>query len=256
MTQFLNVYALPRFVEPEQLAGGIVVVIDVLRASTTIMHALQAGAAEVIPCREVDEALAVARQMASRSVLLGGERGGAPIAGFHLGNSPSEYTAARVAGKSIVFTTTNGTAALVHARQAQRILVGAFVNASAVTHELVGSSQIHLLCAGTNGEVSQDDVLLAGMLAERVRRQAGEGCKENAEAVAARKTWLRTFTLPQALGAEPLEPQRLADELATSLGGAHLVQIGLEADIRAAAQIDLFTGVAQFDAKRSRIRLA
>ena len=256
MAPLLNVYTLPRFVEPEQLAGGTVVVIDVLRASTTIVHALQAGAAEIIPCREVDEALTAAGQMPSDSVLLGGERGGEPIDGFHLGNSPSEYTAARVGGKSIVFTTTNGTAALVHARCAQRILVGAFVNATAVTNELVGSSQIHLLCAGTNGEVSQDDVLLAGMLAERVRRRAGAGYKENAQAVAARKTWLRTFTVSQALGAEPLVPRRLAAELAASLGGENLTRIGLEADILAAAQIDLFTGVAEFDAKRSRIRLA
>src|SRR3989339_400165 len=144
------------------LAGATVVVIDVLRASTTIIHALNAGAAEIIPCGEVEQARALAADFPREEVVLGGERGGLPIDGFDLGNSPSEYTPDRVAGRTIVFTTTNGTRAMMRCRKAGRVLIGAFVNASAVAEQLVGCERISLLCAGTEGEYSRDDILMAG----------------------------------------------------------------------------------------------
>jgi len=256
MTPSLNVYALPKLVEPEDLAGGTVVVIDVLRASTSIIYALEAGAAQVIPCREVDQARALAKKFPAGDVLLGGERGGLPINGFDLGNSPGEYSADRVAGKTIILTTTNGTRAIEHARRADRILIGAFVNASAIVGELVEQEHIRLLCAGTGGEISRDDVLLAGMLAERVQRLGGLVHEQNAQAITARETWLNAFALPKALGAEPLEPDRLAAELRNSRGGRNLSAIALQADILSAARIDLFTGVAEFDPENARIRLA
>src|SRR3990167_11479727 len=107
MTQELNVYALPTLLAPEELAGWTAVVIDVLRASTTILYALEAGAAEVIPCLEIEDALKIAGSMPRSQVVLGGERGGLPIDGFDLGNSPLEYDPSAVSGKTIVFTTTN-----------------------------------------------------------------------------------------------------------------------------------------------------
>ena len=118
MTKTLNVHALPKLVEPKDLADGTVVVIDVLRASTTIIAALEAGAVEVIPCLEIDDARRVAAQFPAEEVILGGERQGLPIEGFDLGNSPEDYTPYAVAGKTLVFTTTNGTRAMIHARQA------------------------------------------------------------------------------------------------------------------------------------------
>ncbi len=110
-------------------AGGIAVVIDVLRASTTIATALAHGAVAVRAVPTVDEARRVALAGAA---LLGGERGGLPIAGFDLGNSPREYTPERVAGRKLVITTTNGTAALAACGAAREIVVGAIVNRSAV----------------------------------------------------------------------------------------------------------------------------
>ena len=110
MPSAVNVHLLPSLIAPEALAGSTVVVIDVLRATTTIVHAMAAQAHEIIPCLEVDEA----RRMAGRlkcDTVLGGERGGEPIDGFDLGNSPAEYSAHAVADKTIVFTTTNGTRA-------------------------------------------------------------------------------------------------------------------------------------------------
>ncbi|HYW81106.1 MAG TPA: 2-phosphosulfolactate phosphatase, partial [Thermoguttaceae bacterium] len=116
MTPTLNVYALPRLVDPEKLAGGTAVVIDVLRASTTIVHALESGAREIIPCSDVGEARAIASQLSAGEFVLGGEREGLPIDGFDLGNSPSEYLPHRVEDKAVVFTTTNGTRAISQVR--------------------------------------------------------------------------------------------------------------------------------------------
>src|SRR4051812_42560200 len=107
----IDVYLLPALVEPEALSGSTVVVIDVLRATTTIVHALAAQAVEVAPFRDVEDARRLANDLGNKAVL-GGERGGVPIPGFDLGNSPAEYTSERVAGKTVIFTTTNGTRAL------------------------------------------------------------------------------------------------------------------------------------------------
>jgi len=255
MAHVLNAYALPASVRPRKLAGGTVVVIDVLRASTTIVHALEAGATEVIPCQKVNEARAVAARLPCGGVILGGERRGLPIKGFDLGNSPEEYVPCRVEGKTVVFTTTNGTRAILRARQAQRVLIGAFVNASAVLNQLLGQEQIHLLCAGTRGLPSRDDLLLAGMLVDRILQQADPSYQPNAQAVAARETWLQAFAPPGDLGAEPLAPQRLAEQLRNSAGGRNLIAIGLDGDILAAAQIDCFRSVPEMDPEKTRIRL-
>ena len=255
MKPILNVYALPRLVDPEQLVGGTAVIIDVLRASTTIVHALQSGAKEIIPCEEIDEARAVAAQLSDGAVVVGGERDGLPIDGFDLGNSPGEYLPHVVEGKTLVFTTTNGTRAMACARTAERILIGAFVNVSAIFKELIDQQQIHLVCAGTKGQISQDDVLLAGMLVERIQREGGLLYEQNAQAITAREAWLHSFALPRALGAEPLEPERLAGELRKSAGGRRLTELGMDQDILAAARIDQFQSVPELDPEKLRIRL-
>ena len=255
MTSQINVYALPKFVDPEELAAGTVVVIDVLRAATTIIYALQAGATAVVPCREIDEARSIAAGFTFDKKILGGERGGLPITGFDLGNSPEQYTPDRVQGKTIIFTTTNGTQALLHAKKAKQILLGAFVNASAVAKKLIGQESVHLLCAGTEGQPSEDDILFAGMLAEKIQRQGGKQCQLNDQAIAARDLWLHTLEITQASVAEPPKPESLATILQKSLGGKNLVELGLEADILAAAQIDRFNIIPQFNPTTSRIQL-
>src|SRR5947207_1436090 len=88
----VQVHLLPGLAPPGRLAGGLAVVIDVLRATTTIIHALAAGCVAVRPCLEIEEARTLAAELKGK-VLLGGERGGAPIPGFDVGNSPAEYTA-------------------------------------------------------------------------------------------------------------------------------------------------------------------
>ncbi len=250
----LNVYGLPSVVAPQEMRGGTAVVIDVLRASTTIVYALEAGAKEVVPCIDVEEARQVAGQFDPSEVVLGGERNGIRIDGFDLGNSPTEYTPDSVGGRTLVYTTTNGTRAMNVCRQADRVLVAAFVNALAVCRRLAEDDQIHLICAGTNGEFSRDDVLLAGLLVERLDRQSASRYQLNVQALTARENWTSSFALPYTLGAEPLAPEALAVQLRQSAGGRHLVEIGLDADILTAAELDCSSIVPELDPETFRIR--
>jgi 2-phosphosulfolactate phosphatase len=185
---------------------------------------------------------------------LGGEREGLPIDGFDLGNSPAEYTSERVAGKTVIFTTTNGTRAMWRCGQADRVLLGAFVNAKAIFEQLVGVGQIHLLCAGTRGEFGRDDILLAGLLVDRLQRAGGIRYQLNVQALTARENWTSSFTIPHSLGAEPLDPELLAKELRKSPAGRNVTAIGREEDILTASRIDRFDIVPELDTKSFRIR--
>jgi 2-phosphosulfolactate phosphatase len=224
-------------------AGGIAVVIDVLRASTTMITALAHGAARVVPVADVDEARRLAAE-AGPAALLGGERGGVRIPGFDLGNSPLEYVASRVAGRTIVITTTNGTAALAAARGAREILIGAIINRAAVAaalRRLAGEGeQVHLVCAGTDGCVSAEDVLAAGAILDA----AGADRAGDVLDAAARDA-LAAFRRVAAGGDVPAA---LVAEFRRSPGGANLVALGMEADLPAAAAIDTLPLVPRFDA--------
>lgn len=253
VTAILNAYALPSLVEPSEMASDTVVVIDVLRASTTMIYALEAGATAVIPCLEVGDALREAKRRQRDHILLGGERDGLPIEGFDLGNTPTDYTAERVEGRDVIFTTTNGTRALHHCRQADQVIVAAFANASAVVERLLGHQRIHILCAGTRGQYSRDDVLCAGLLVERLQRLSGGRYTLNVQAITARENWTSAFALPYAIGAEPLPTETLAQQLRESLGGRNLGEIGLDADVVTAARIDVSRIVPTLDQETFRV---
>jgi 2-phosphosulfolactate phosphatase len=223
-----------------------VVVIDVLRATTVITHALAAGARAVIPCLEVDDALRTAAKLPVGQAVLGGEREGLKIDGFDLGNSPDEFTPASVGGKTLVFTTTNGTRAMAQARLARRVLIGAFVNGSAIVNALAGESHVRLLCAGTRGEVTREDVLFAGFVADAVleRRAPAEPPPEiNDQLLIARDCW-RAFLAEQPGGGLA---GGLAATLRSTQGGRNLSKIGLERDIDVAAHIDRFAITPRLD---------
>src|SRR5579863_786881 len=166
MPRQILVHLFPGAFEPDELRGGAAVVIDVLRATSTIVHALAAGATSVVPCGEIEEARRIAAQCPVGTYLLGGERGGRKIKGFDLGNSPSEYVRTVVSGKKVIFTTTNGTQALIRAKEARRVLVGAMSNLGAVVEHLANESgPVHLVCSGTERRVTLEDVLCAGAIA-------------------------------------------------------------------------------------------
>ena len=132
--QTVKIYPLPTEIEPGDLAGGLAVVIDVLRASTTIITALANGAARVMPCGDIETVARLAKEDKTGNMLTGGERRGVKIEGFDLDNSPASYSRERVAGKTIAFTTTNGTAALMRTNEAARVFIGALVNRGAIAH--------------------------------------------------------------------------------------------------------------------------
>ncbi len=148
---------------PEVLLNRSSVVIDVLRATTTIVQALSAGARAVVPVQSPEEA--VYRAQPFHDALLGGERDALRIEGFDLGNSPEEYSADRVRGKTVFLTTTNGTRALHAARTAAPVWVGALVNASAAARRLIACQQdAVILCSGTNDQFSLEDTVCAGAI--------------------------------------------------------------------------------------------
>jgi 2-phosphosulfolactate phosphatase len=151
------------------LAGVTAVVLDVVRASTTIVAALAGGARAVIPVGTPEEARALGRDGDVGPVLLGGERGGAPPPGFDHGNSPAEYHPDRVRGRTVVFTTTNGTRALLALEGAGRVAVGGFVNAAAVTRWVAAEpGDVLLVCAGERGRFCMEDAVCAGLLVSRL----------------------------------------------------------------------------------------
>ena len=241
----LDVYLLPDLVESAALAGEMVVVIDVLRATTTIIHALAAGAKEVVPCLEVEDARRIAAGL-SGGAILGGERGGVPIPGFDLGNSPAEYTRERVGGKTVVFTTTNGTRAMQRCKLASRVLLGAFVNFSAGCRELAGHDQLALVCAGTDGQVTREDTLLAGAIVDDLTRS--RKLQLNDQALLAADAWQTAVRL--------MTDRPLGMMLRESRGGRNLIDTGQENDIDLAAQIDRFDVVPELDLQTWRVRVA
>jgi 2-phosphosulfolactate phosphatase len=240
----IHVHFLPELTTPAALEDSVAVVIDVLRATTTIVHALAAGATEVIPCLEVDEARQIAARLGQDAVL-GGERGGVRIAGFHLGNSPDEYTPRSVGGKTVVFTTTNGTRAMRICGRARRVLIGAFVNLSAVCRELAKEAVLHLVCAGTQHEITREDVLLAGAIVEELSKSGGaKGLNDQAEI--ALGAWRSAATRLS-------EGENLANLLRVSRGGRNLVEVGHGADIELAARVDRLDFAPQLDVAAWRI---
>ena len=151
------------------LIGVTAIVLDVVRASTTIVTALAGGARAVIPVATPDEARAIGRQVEAGQVLVGGERGGAPPPGFDCGNSPVEYTPERVRGRRVAFTTTNGTRALLALEGARRIAVAGFVNATAAARWAAGESgDVLLVCSGERGRFCLEDAVCAGLLVSRL----------------------------------------------------------------------------------------
>jgi 2-phosphosulfolactate phosphatase len=189
------------------LAGVTAIVVDVVRASTTIVAALAGGARAVIPVATPDEARALGRDPDGSPVLIGGERGGAPPPGFNHGNSPAEYTAERVQGRTVVFTTTNGTRALLAVDGARRIAVGGFVNAAAVVRwATTEPGDVLLVCAGERGRFCLEDAVCAGLLASRL---ATAGGSLTDAARAARVLWERYATDLDAMLADATWAQAL-----------------------------------------------
>ncbi len=207
------VEVLPREID----TSGLVVLVDILRATSTIVAALASGAEVVRAVATVEEALS----WRQRGYLVAGERGGLPPEGFDLGNSPLE--AQRLAkGRALVLTTTNGTQAVGKIRSASKVVAGAFLNLSAVIQMARGFNEVVVLCAGTEGRFSREDFLFASLLVQELSDyQAGD------DATLVARGW--------AAGIGHLE-----EALRRSHHAQRLIKLGLEADVVFCARRDLF----------------
>jgi 2-phosphosulfolactate phosphatase len=205
------------------------VVIDVLRATTTIVHAMAAGAREIIPVGSADQAMRIAGSLFSTTSLLCGERGGYPIAGGKLGNSPAEYVPEIVEGKSLILMTTNGAPTLVKAKHAKRCFIAAFTNISAVALAIKAIPNIEqeglaILCSGREGDLSLEDALCAGLLVERL---SASGMAIDL-----------SDTVRVALSLWHEHQYDLVGAMKSSDHGKYLISIGYEKDIDRCAMID------------------
>lgn len=150
-------------VTPQKIYGKTVIILDIFRCTSTIVTASANGCLEIIPVVDVEEAIHVSSRLEAGTFIIAGEIGGEQINGFDLGNSPLEFSKERVFGKKIILSTTNGTRAIKACKPAKNMLVGSFLNAGAVTSCAVGYSRdITIVCAGTKGNLSLEDVMGAG----------------------------------------------------------------------------------------------
>ncbi|WP_372716406.1 2-phosphosulfolactate phosphatase [Novipirellula sp.] len=218
----------------------IAVVIDILRATTVMTVAIANGAKEIMTTCDVQTAREMADAITPRPLLCG-ERSCVPIEGFDCGNSPAEYSPARVAGRHLVVTTTNGTKAIGAASLAKQVLLGSFLNRQAVAESLDPNTSVALVCAGTDGFVTLEDVLFAGAIVSHFQSQFDQHqlptLELNDESQIASEMWLSWFA--PAMG----EPSRthaaaLAARLSQSRGGKNLVRAGYEADLLRCAEMD------------------
>lgn len=251
--QELNVFNLPSQVAAEDLTGSAAIVIDLLRATTTICFALAAGASEVVPFREIEEARAAAQKVGKGTALLAGERKGLLIEGFDLGNSPTEFTAERVGGKRVFLTTTNGTLALHHARLATRVIAASLVNLTAVVESVKDEPRVAMLCAGTDGEETLEDILAAGAIVSRLceLRSAGD-FRLNDAAEFAVAEWSKVRE--KAKSAKRELRDELSVELRETLGGRNCVEVGNGGDLPDCADIDRLRVVPELDVANWRIK--
>jgi 2-phosphosulfolactate phosphatase len=166
----LNVFLSPIITDELFFTGRTTVVIDVLRATSTITTAINNGAKEIVPVATVEFAVKVSGGMFGGQTLLGGERNTKKIDGFALGNSPFEYSKDVVEGKSIVFYTTNGTKAIAKAKYSDNLFLCSFLNISAIAEHLIKlDKNVEIVCSGRNNYFSIEDSVCAGMLVTKIR---------------------------------------------------------------------------------------
>lgn len=153
------------YINEDSIKDKVVVVIDMLRATSVITTAFINGCKEVIPYLTVEEAVEKSKEFKKGDCILGGERKAVKIEGFDLSNSPLEYTEEVVKDKTVIITTTNGTRSLTKCKSAKRVFVGAMINGKAVAEKLVEIGEdVVIVNAGTNGQFSMDDFICAGYM--------------------------------------------------------------------------------------------
>jgi 2-phosphosulfolactate phosphatase len=205
-----------RALKAETLKASACAVIDVIRATSTIVTALANGATGVQPVAEVSDAFVL--KALNPAVVLAGERGGQALPGFDLGNSPEDFSMERVTGQRVILTTTNGTQALAACAGARAVMTVALLNLNAVTMRLkeLGPPWI-IVCAGFEGQFGYDDAVVAGALAEALDQDHA------------------LVSVYRSVRGD------LAGALRGSQAGQELVKVGLDKDVPFCAQRDFFS---------------
>lgn len=225
----LDVYFSPP-VAPAELAGRVVAVIDVLRASTTIAVALGNGARAVVPMESSEEVVTRSREFGRADILLAGERKMLPISGFDVGNSPRQMTREVVEGKTLLLTTTNGTFALTGISGARDVVVASYVNFTAVLTmlraALRGGTDIAVICAGTDRQFSLEDAACAGRYVSHLTKRRGD--------VELNDAALASMLLDRRYG------QNVAKLFDESVHGRALAAAGFAEDLPVCAAVDSY----------------
>jgi 2-phosphosulfolactate phosphatase len=220
-----------RRISAADLTDTTAVVFDVLRATSSVITGLDSGVDSIIPVRTLEEARTLKEK--NPSLLLAGERGGLPPKGFDFGNSPEEFQNAK--SRTVVLTTTNGTAAIESVKSAQSVLIGALLNIDALANYLFTHRPTNLLlvCSGTGEEFSLEDAIAAGALVARL--SGDDGLSDSA---------MITRSLYEQVGDDFYEWLR------HTKNGTSLRKLGKDADIRWCAQFSVVDIVGQLIAGR------
>jgi 2-phosphosulfolactate phosphatase len=229
----LDVCLTPALIPLYNVEDYIVVVIDIFRATTSICYGIENGAEAIIPVSQVEECSAYLEK--GFDYLLAAERNGEVVVGFDFGNSPFSYTKEKVAGKTIVLTTTNGTHALHLSRNAKKIVIGAFINLTAICNWLKQQDEsILLVCSGWKNNFNLEDTLFAGAVVEQLKNS---GFVVDDPALAANDLY-------------NIAKDDLDKYLKKTSHSERLKKLGIEADIEFCLKIDITTAIPILDGDR------
>lgn len=229
----LDVCLTPALLPLYNVEDYIVVVIDIFRATSSICYGIENGAEAIIPVSEVEECAAYREK--GLNYLLAAERNGEVVTGFDFGNSPFSYTPEKVAGKTVVLTTTNGTHALHLSRQAKRIVIGSFFNLTALCNWLKTQQEnVLLVCAGWKNNFNLEDTLFAGAVIEQLK---GDDYILDDPSIAANDLF-------------QLGKDDIGQYLSKTSHGERLKKLGIEKDIAFCLQVDLTTAIPVLDGDR------
>jgi len=205
--------------------GRTAIIVDVLRASSTICAAFSNGAKDLIPIEDMAAAGRILSNLDDEICVSGGERDGLKFDSFQLGNSPLEYTEEVVSGKTVVLKTTNGTNAIMASRLAETMIIGCFNNASSVANFVQDTDELSIVCAGWRGVASLEDCLFAGYLADELR-QIKENVKMDDGAILSMNSYLQN-------------KNRLSESILECDHGQRLIDLGFEEDVTYCSSLDL-----------------
>ncbi len=226
-----DIVLLPKEIRKKDLTDYLVVMIDILRASSTITTALASGASRIIPVYLPEEAKKRAKDFPSGEILLCGERNGVKLSGFDLGNSPLEYESQRVKNKTVLLTTTNGIKTIESVRGAAKVIIGCFLNMKSVIQYCRSySGKILLVCAGDRGAVSLEDTVCAGMI-RCIYQECQEDCQKNSTEYDDSLIACRMY---REFGGD------LQNMMKVSIWGQHLRALGLEQDLVYCARLNIY----------------